>query len=111
LDSRRGDEQMVWNVRGGSDADSSNTATAPAVSTWDLMLQIWPVEERPEQMKKREFVNALSFDQMVTYKKLFDARMKKEGKGEGEFGHDNPVPVTVFNGGPDDCPGQLHAAR
>jgi hypothetical protein len=111
LDSRRGDEQMVWNVRGGSDVDSGNNTTALAVSTWDLMLEIWPVEERPEQMKKREFVNALSFDQMVTYKKLFDARMKKEGKGEGEFGHDNPVPVTVFDGGPDDCAGQLHAAR
>jgi hypothetical protein len=46
------------------------------------MLAVWPVDERP--------------DQMVTYKKLYDARMKKEGKGEEVFGHDSPIPVTVF---------------
>jgi hypothetical protein len=36
------------------------------------MAAIWPVEDRPELMKKPEMVNALSFDQMVTYKKLFE---------------------------------------
>jgi hypothetical protein len=109
--SRREEEALVWSVREERGAGGDGGLMAASVSTWDLMLEIWPVEERPEQMKKREFVNALSFDQMVTYKKLFDARMKKEGKGEGEFGHDNPVPVTMYEGGPDDCASQLHAAR
>jgi hypothetical protein len=75
------------------------------------MLAVWPVDERPDQMRKPEVVNALSFDQMVTYKKLYDARMKKEGKGEEVFGHDSPIPVTVFEAGADDCAGELHAVR
>jgi hypothetical protein len=75
------------------------------------MAEIWRVEERPDNMRRREVVNALSFDQMVTYKKLFDARMKKEGKGEQVLGYDVPIPVTVFEAGPGDCSEQLHAVR
>jgi hypothetical protein len=75
------------------------------------MLEIWPVDERPDNMRKREVVNALTFDQMVTYKKMYDQRMKREGKGELVFGHDMPIPVTVYEGGPDDCAEQLHAVR
>jgi hypothetical protein len=97
-------------MREGAQPGTGGGAPA-AVSTWDLMLEIWPVEERPDQMKRREFVNALSFDQMVTYKKLFDARMKKEGKGQEVFGHDNPIPVTMYEGEADDCMEQLHAVR
>jgi hypothetical protein len=84
------------------------------VSTWAIMLAVWPLEERPEEMRKPEVVNTLSFDQMVTYKKLYDARMKKEGKeGKGEevFGRDGPIPTTMFEGGPDDCAEQLHPVR
>jgi hypothetical protein len=88
------------------DASASGT-----VSTWEIMLAVWPVEERPDQMRRPAVVNALTFDQMVTYKKLYDARMKKEGKGEEVFGHDSPIPVTVFEAGPDDCAEQLHPVR
>jgi hypothetical protein len=75
------------------------------------MSAIWPLEDRPDQMRKKEIVNALSFDQMVTYKKLYDARLKKEGKGEEVFGRDAPIPVTMFEAGADDCAEQLHPAR
>jgi hypothetical protein len=37
--------------------------------------------------------------------------MKKEGKGEEVFGHDSPIPVTVFEAGADDCAGELHTVR
>jgi hypothetical protein len=75
------------------------------------MLEVWPLDERPDNMRRPATVNALSFDQMVTFKRLYDARMKKEGKGEEVFGHDSAIPVTVFDAGPDDCAEQLHAAR
>jgi hypothetical protein len=65
--SRREEEALVWSVRDERGSGGDGGLMAASVSTWDLMLEIWPVEERPEQMKKREFVNALSFNQMVTY--------------------------------------------
>jgi hypothetical protein len=100
-------QQVSWQV-------PSNAAPAPAtntVSTWTIMLAIWPVEERPDEMRRPEIVNSLSFDQMVTYKKLYDARMKKEGKGEEVFGRDCPIPPTMFEAAADDCAEQLHPAR
>jgi hypothetical protein len=85
-------------------------ATMP-VSTWSIMLDVWPLDERPDEMRRPEVVNTLTFDQMVTYKKLYDARMKKEGKGEEVFGRDCPIPPTMFEAGADDCAEQLHPAR
>jgi hypothetical protein len=75
------------------------------------MLAVWPLDERPAEMCKPEVVNSLTFDQMVTYKKLYDARMKKEGKGEEVFGRDAPIPETRFEAGVDDCAEKLHPAR
>jgi hypothetical protein len=91
---------------------SASVATGPpAVSTWSIMLAVWPLEERPDEMRRPEVVNSLTFDQMVTYKKLYDARMKKEGKGEEVFGRDCPIPPTMFEAAADDCAEQLHPAR
>ena len=47
------------------------------------MLRIWPLEDRPDEMKVPEVVNALSFDQLIKYKKHYEALVKREGKGEG----------------------------
>ena len=47
------------------------------MSTWQLMLGIWPVEDRPEEMTKPEVVNSLSFDQLITYKNHYEALVKK----------------------------------
>jgi hypothetical protein len=90
---------------------SASVATAPAISTWSIMLAVWSLEERPDEMRRPEVVNSLTFDQMVTYKKLYDARMKKEGKGEEVFGRDCPIPSTMFEAAADDCAEQLHPAR
>jgi hypothetical protein len=98
-------QQIDWQV------GSAGAAASSAVSTWAIMLAIWPVDERPEEMRRPEVVNSLTFDQMVTYKKLYDARMKKEGKGEEVFGRDGPIPETRFEAGTDDCAGQLHPVR
>jgi hypothetical protein len=97
-----------WTIR---TAEDNGVLDVGGITTWDLMLEVWPVDQRPDLMKKPEKVNALTFDQMVTYKKLYDARMKKEGKGEEVFGHDAPIPVTMFESAADDCASQLHAVR
>jgi hypothetical protein len=105
----REDRRVDWRV--ADQTQSAGPASVPVVNTWSIMLAIWPLEERPDEMRRMEVVNSLSFDQMVTYKKLYDAGLKKEGKGEEVFGRDGPIPVTMFKAEADDCAEQLHAVR
>ena len=80
-------------------------------TTWALMLRIWPLEDRPEEMVNPEIVNALSFDQILKYKKHYEAQIKREGKGEGVFGRDASIPTVQFDVGEDNCMDKLHPAR
>ena len=81
------------------------------VSTWTLMLRIWPLEDRPEEMLEPDVVNGLTFDQLMKYKKHYEALVKKEGKGEGVFGKDTAIPPKFFEAGEDNCADLLHPAR
>ena len=81
------------------------------VSTWTLMLRIWPLEDRPEEMLVPEVVNGLTFDQLMKYKKHYEALVKREGKGEGVFGKDSAIPAKFFEAGEDNCADILHPAR
>ena len=75
------------------------------------MLRIWPLEDRPDEMKIPEVVNGLSFDQLIKYKKHYEALIKREGKGEGVFGKDSDIPAVFFDAGEDNCADLLHPAR
>ena len=75
------------------------------------MLRIWPLEDRPEEMQDPLVVGSLSFDQVMKYKKHYEALIKKEGKGEGVFGKDSQIPTCRFDAGEDDCASTLHPAR
>ena len=94
---------------------SGTEAAAPGgpggVSTWTLMLRIWPLEDRPEEMLVPEVVNGLTFNQLMKYKKHYEALVKKEGKGEGVFGKDTTIPPVLFEAGEDNCADLFHPAR
>jgi hypothetical protein len=80
-------------------------------STWAIMLDIWPLEDRPPKMTDPRIVNKLSFDQVIKYKKNYEALMKREGKGEGVFGKDSTLPTKKFGAAEDNCVDLLHPAR
>jgi hypothetical protein len=80
-------------------------------STWAIMLDIWPLEDRPPKMLDPRIVNKLSFDQVIKYKKNYEALMKREGKGEGVFGKDSTLPTKKFVAAEDNCVDLLHPAR
>ena len=82
-----------------------------AMSTWQLMLGIWPVEDWPEEMTRPEVVNALTFNQLITYKNHYEALVKKEGKGDGVFGKDTEIPVRKYAVAEDNCADKLHPVR
>jgi hypothetical protein len=65
-------------------------------STWAMISDIWPMEDRPERMTNPRIMNLLTFDQSIKYKKSYESLMKKEGKGDGVFGKDNPLPTKKF---------------
>jgi hypothetical protein len=82
-----------------------------SASTWAIMLDIWPLEDRPPKMTNPQIVNKLSFDQVIKYKKNYEALMKKEGKGDGVFGKDSTLPTKKFAAADDNCVELLHPAR
>ena len=78
-------EQGARQITGGAGSgESSGLTEGGPLATWNLMLRIWPLEDRPDEMKIPEVVNGLSFDQLIKYKKHYEALVKREGKGEGE---------------------------
>ena len=99
-------QQVAVNVMSGSTGSG-----ASGVSTWTLMLRIWPLEDRPEEMLVPEVVNGLRFDQLMKYKKHYEALVKREGKGEGVFGKDAAIPAKFYEAGEDNCADILHPAR
>ena len=104
---------VSWEVRGAAVAPVAvqPVAAGGSMSTWQLMLGIWPVEDRPEEMTRPEVVNSLTFDQLITYKNHYEALVKKEGKGDGVFGKDTDIPVKKYAAAEDNCADKLHPAR
>ena len=104
---------VSWEVRGAAVAPVAvqPVAAGGSMSTWQLMLGIWPVEDRPEEMTRPEVVNSLTFDQLITYKNHYEALVKKEGKGDGVFGKDTDIPVKKYAAAEDNCADKLHPVR
>jgi len=71
----------------------------------------WPVENRPEEMKDRKFVNSFTFDQALKYKEHWLAEQNKQGKGDLVFGKDAPPPTRRFAAAEDNCADVLCPAR
>jgi len=92
-------------------ASGANSAYIGNMSTWTLLLRIWPIEDRPEEMTDPAVVSSLSFDQLIEYKKHYEALVKREGKGDGVFGKDCTIPTKRFEAGEDNCAELLHPAR
>ena len=101
---------VSWEVRGAAVAPvtAQPAVVSGVMSTWQLMLGIWPVEDQPEEMTRPEVV---TFDQLITYKNHYEALVKKEGKGDGVFGKDTDIPVKTYAAAEDNCADKLHSVR
>jgi len=56
-------------------------------------------------------VNALGLKNTMKMMKLYELKLKKEGKGEAVFGKDNPIPTRIYEQEDDNCASLLHKAR
>ena len=80
-------------------------------STWELLLPIWDLEERPEAMQHEETVNAMTLENVFAYKQHFEQQTKKEGKGDSSFGKDRKLQKKRFEAEDDNCCEALHSVR
>ena len=80
-------------------------------TTWELLLPIWDIEDRPEAMQHVETVNAMSLDNVFAYKQHYEQQSKKEGKGDSTFGKDKKLPGKKYEEEEDNCLDKLHAVR
>ena len=81
-----------WTVR-ESGADSQGVEERSGGSggatrlrtTWELLLPIWDVEDRPEAKQHMETVNAMSLENVFAYKQHFEQQSKKEKRGNARL--------------------------
>jgi hypothetical protein len=118
---RRQDDLPAVDFHGGRAAWGEDRRDAPvpvgpaasggAVSTWQLSLAIWPVENRPALMKDVAVVNQMELKTFLTYKKNYEDEVARQGKGHEEFGRDRMLPVRRYKEQDDDCTNILHDLR
>ena len=65
-------------------------------TTWELLLPIWDMEDRPEAMQHEETVNSMSLDNVFAYTQHFEQQTKREGKGDSAFGKDRRLPTKNY---------------
>ena len=109
-----GRSREEWTVSGGaleSQVRGGGGGGVPVASTWDLLLPIWDMEDRPEIMQNRAAVDGMSLENAFAYKQHYEAQAKREGKGEAIFGKDKKLPTKKFEEGEDNCGEILHKVR
>jgi len=79
--------------------------------TWARILRVWPLDMRPAEMLDRNFVNAFTFDQAITYKEHYQEELKRQGKGDTVFGRDAMPPTKSYAAGEDNCADKLCPIR
>jgi hypothetical protein len=80
-------------------------------TTWEVLLDIWPLEDRPERYLNEAFINSLTVETALALMAVWEKQQKKENKGEDTFGKDPPLPTCHIDGGPDNCADLLHPGR
>ena len=102
----------VWSTRQPAEEGRRVEGQAGALkSTWELLLPIWDLEDRPAAMQHEATVNAMSLDNVFAYKSHYEQQSKKEGKGECVFGKDKRLPTKMYGEEEDNCADKLHEAR
>ena len=108
--------EEAWGIRVEA-APATTRYTIPrhgadsSASTWELSLSIWPLEDRPDAMRKPAVVNSMTLQNLFSFKEHYELLQKKEGKGESAFGSDRQLPVKLYKEQEDDATDLLHSIR
>jgi hypothetical protein len=80
---------------------------------WELLEELWPVEERPARLQDRRAVakSGLSMTKLMTMKDLYAKEQERKGVGAAVFGKDRKPRKKKFKKMTDDGEKRLHPAR
>ena len=79
--------------------------------TWDLLNDIWPMEERPRKLQDKRYVGKLSWPTLMALQDRYEKEAEKKGVGSAIYGKDRKLKKTRFRAKTDDGYARLHAAR
>ncbi len=80
-------------------------------TNWEILLPIWPLEDRPEQFRNMEFINSQPLQLILELKRVAEELQKKDEKEVESFKKDVELPTRHYDAGPDNCRDLLHPAR
>ena len=80
-------------------------------TNWEILLPIWPLEDRPEQFRNMDFINSQPLQLILELKRVAEELQKKDEKEVESFKKDAELPTRHYDGGPDNCSDLLHPAR
>ena len=100
----------------GGDSDASETEledASAASSNWSLLASIWPVSERPANLRRKEVVNAIDFNNLLAMAKFQKDTTSSatSSSGKASFTKDTLPGTTTFKEGKDDGVRKFHPAR
>jgi len=78
---------------------------------WTKMEELWPMENRPELLKKKSFLKTLTVDQFFMFKKNHMEEVEKLGIGNIDYGKDKRPKEKKYKAEKDDCWSKLHKIR
>ncbi len=97
-----------------SDSDTDDNRRSKkkrSMTTWDMLLPLWPLEERPDEWLNRKYVNATKLADALVVKTHWELKLSKEGKGRAQFGKDSKIPTKEYKAEKDNCSTRLHKVR
>jgi hypothetical protein len=78
---------------------------------WELLEELWPLEDRPRRLQDKQYVSGLSITKMMKLKEQYEKEAEKKGIGSAVFGRDRKPKSRRFKKFKDDGEKKLHPAR
>jgi len=79
--------------------------------TWDLINEMWPINERPAQLQNKKIVQRMEVGDVLEIKRCMEEEGKKSGMGTAVFGRDMKAKKIRYKQMTDDGVKRLHPAR
>ena len=78
---------------------------------WELLEDLWPIEDRPRRLKEKRAVKGMSLGQLMRIKEQYEKENEKKGLGSAVYGRDKKPKAKKFKAQKDDGEKKLHPAR
>ena len=111
--------EMECTATGDSDSGSSSSDGGWKKSRkgkrrcvdWELLEDLWPIEDRPRRLKEKRAVKGMSMGQLMRIKEQYEKENEKKGLGSAVYGRDKKPKAKKFKAQKDDGEKKLHPAR